>query len=656
MQELHPAAKMQADYNTISEVDEHVTYEDIANFSDIYHSNEEYFRKLEKLKAAHVETMAKLEKMYQDKLNLREVQPMIIREDSLSSSSVSEKNSCHPMLLVKSPSESELGRSSSLYTSLSEEELPMLERECLRKNRMMTYAKELINNMWTNFSVKDYIQCEDDDFQALEKPKKKPKAWAPTITVPVPFQMTIREQKKREEAMKARSDSDTAQKLLREQEEDLECKKKFRANPVPACVLVPLYQDIIRQNEERRRMIKEKSKQALLAAQKPFRFIAREEQKQAVREKQLRDFVKSKKAKRFKARPLPQSIYGSPTSDRLKEEELLKKIRMQRGAQELSENSFRFPCRPACRHFRNPKPKDLEQTGKLRCKKKGWCRKPDDEESPEIYKRHFSELNCPTRSTICKQFGLHETSSESGKRQKILADIRADEENLRETRWPFLSPRRKLAVRSASCKPRPCRGTPPRPTVSSRGREQAVRRSLEEKKMLEEERNRILTKQKQRMNELQKLLTTRVKAYDSHQSLAQVSKARVKYLRKNEKAWMKEYQQQLEEKEEKLKKRPFLFERVAQKNARMSAEKHYSNTLKALGISDEFVSKKGQSGKIFEYFIKQEMNSFTANKESFNEEEKTEERECEEENYIIDYSSQDSFKEKDEEVEESEVC
>ena len=32
----------------------------------------------------------------------------------------------------------------------------------------------------------------------------------------------------------------------------------------------------------------------------------------------------------------------------------------------------------------------------------------------------------------------------------------------------------------------------------------------------------------------------------------------------------------------------------------MAAEKHYSNTLKALGISDEFVSKKGQSGKIFD--------------------------------------------------------
>lgn len=49
--------------------------------------------------------------------------------------------------------------------------------------------------------------------------------------------------------------------------------------------------------------------------------------------------------------------------------------------------------------------------------------------------------------------------------------------------------------------------------------------------MLEEERNRILTKQKQRMKELQKLLTIRAKAYDSHQSLAQMSKSRVKSLR-----------------------------------------------------------------------------------------------------------------------------
>ena len=57
------------------------------DFSDIYHSNEEYFRKLEELKAAHMETMAKLEKMYQNKLNLKEVQPAITMEEAASVSS-----------------------------------------------------------------------------------------------------------------------------------------------------------------------------------------------------------------------------------------------------------------------------------------------------------------------------------------------------------------------------------------------------------------------------------------------------------------------------------------------------------------------------------------------------------------------------------------
>lgn len=57
------------------------------SFPDIYHSDQEYFRKLKELKAAHAESMAKLEKMYQDKLNIREVRPVVIREESASASS-----------------------------------------------------------------------------------------------------------------------------------------------------------------------------------------------------------------------------------------------------------------------------------------------------------------------------------------------------------------------------------------------------------------------------------------------------------------------------------------------------------------------------------------------------------------------------------------
>eukprot|EP00074_Homo_sapiens_P085454 XP_016860561.1 protein FAM161A isoform X1 [Homo sapiens] len=542
--------------------------------------------------------MAKLEKMYQDKLHLKEVQPVVIREDSLSDSSrsVSEKNSYHPVSLMTSFSEPDLGQSSSLYVSSSEEELPNLEKEYPRKNRMMTYAKELINNMWTDFCVEDYIRCKDTGFHAAEKRRKKRKEWVPTITVPEPFQMMIREQKKKEESMKSKSDIEMVHKALKKQEEDPEYKKKFRANPVPASVFLPLYHDLVKQKEERRRSLKEKSKEALLASQKPFKFIAREEQKRAAREKQLRDFLKyKKKTNRFKARPIPRSTYGSTTNDKLKEEELYRNLRTQLRAQEHLQNSSPLPCRSAC-GCRNPR--CPEQAVKLKCKHKVRCPTPDFEDLPERYQKHLSEHKSPKLLTVCKPFDLHASPHASIKREKILADIEADEENLKETRWPYLSPRRKSPVRCAGVNPVPCNCNPPVPTVSSRGREQAVRKSEKER--------------------------------------------------------MREYQRELEEREEKLKKRPLLFERVAQKNARMAAEKHYSNTLKALGISDEFVSKKGQSGKVLEYFNNQETKSVTEDKESFNEEEKIEERENGEENYFIDTNSQDSYKEKDEANEESE--
>ncbi|XP_024408518.1 protein FAM161A isoform X1 [Desmodus rotundus] len=644
-------------FNTISGMNKQtfISYEDPVDFSDIYHSNEEYFRKLEELKAAHMETMAKLEKMYQNKLKLKEVQPVIIREgaSSTSSKSVSEKNSYHPISLITSLSEPDLGHASSLIVSSSEDEWPNLEKEYPEKNRMMSYAKELINNMWTNFSVKEYIQYKDDDFPAVEKTKKKPKEWVPKITVPEPFQMMIREQKKKEENLKSKSDIEMVHELLKKQEEDAECKKKFRANPVPAFVFLPLYHDIVKKNEERRRTMKEKNKEALLASQKPFKFIAREEQKQAIREKQLRDIFKSKKTNRFKARPIPQSTYGSTTNDRVKGDELYRNIKTQPRAQELLLNSSPLPCRSAHRSCAARKPKCPEQAEKLKCKYKARTQTADFGELLERNQKHLSEQKCPKLLTVCKPSDLPAASHASTKREKILADLEADDENLKETHWPYVSLRHKSPVRSPNAKPMPSNCNPPMPTVSSRGREQAIRRSLEEKKMLEEERNRILTKQKQRMKELQKLLTTRAKAYDSHQSLAQISKSRIKSFRKSEKERMREYRQELEERKEKLKNRPLLFERVAQKNARMAAEKHYSNTLKALGISDEFVSKKGQSGKIFEPFSNQEMKSFTEDKESFNEEENVEEREDGEENYFTETNSQDSCMEKDEANEES---
>ncbi|XP_027995641.2 protein FAM161A isoform X4 [Eptesicus fuscus] len=589
-------ARALTDFNIISGVNNltYMNYEAPVDFSDIYHSNEEYFRKLEELKTAHMETMAKLEKMYQNKLNLQKVQPVIIRDEasSVSSMCVSEKN-YHPISLITSRSEPDLGHSSSLIVSSSEDELPNLEKDHPEKSRVMTYAKKLINNMWTNFSVKDYIQCEDADFPAIKKTRKKSKEWVPKITVPEPFQMMIREEKKKEENMKYKSDIEMLHKLLKKQE-DSECKKKFRANPVPEFVFFPLYHDTVKQNEERRRTMKEKNKEALLASLKPFKFIAREEQKRAIREKQLRDFIKSKKkTNRFKARPIPRSTYGSTTNNRLKEEELFRNIKTQLRAQELLPNSSPPPYSPPHRSFAARKPKNPKHAEKLKCKCKSRSQIADSGDPPERYQKHLSEQKSPKILS-----DLHVASHASTNREKNSADNKADEENLKETHWAYQSRRHKSPVRSPNAKRVPYNCNPPMPTVSSRGREQATRKSEKER--------------------------------------------------------MREYRRELEEREEKLKHRPLLFQRVAQKNARMAAEKHYSNTLKALGISDEFVSKKGQSGKIFESFSNQGMKSFTEDKESSNEEENIEERENGEENYFTETNSQDSCKENEAEEESGE--
>lgn len=49
---------------------------DRLDLSEIFFSNEEYYSKLEELKKAHLRTMAELESMYQQKLQLKSMEPL----------------------------------------------------------------------------------------------------------------------------------------------------------------------------------------------------------------------------------------------------------------------------------------------------------------------------------------------------------------------------------------------------------------------------------------------------------------------------------------------------------------------------------------------------------------------------------------------------
>ncbi|KAM6406108.1 protein FAM161A isoform 4-T5 [Pluvialis apricaria] len=564
-----PAAAAQDGFDLASNTDREQTLslsgdsDEWIDFSKMCNSNQEYYLKLEELKNAHLETMAKLESMYRNKLYLKGVQP----SDKKNAASTTcyrptwEKSSYQPLNLHKSFSDSDL--SDPLGSSISDgsdRELAFEEKGS--ETGSSAFAKERIEKMWDGFCVEDYISRTKHSLPrspAFRMIRKKQKAWSPKVTVPKPFQMTIREARKKEQNLKSKSQIELENNLLKKQlEEEAECQKKFRANPVPAAVFLPLYHEIVQQNEERRRSVKERSKLKLLASQKPFKFIEREKQRNEIRKMQLRDLsAPEKKTKLFKAKPVPKCVYSPAVNDKLKEEELYREIRIRMRAEELLRNSSVPNSRLALSDANEKKkhkyiePKQTEHKPKIK------SNVPDFERLHQKFQKQLLQQKQVKHLTVCEPFDLRTPFIPSNK-GKILKDIQEDEEKLKETRWPYASPRRKPQMRHSSA-------------------------------------------------------NSRLLGYGESKSpkITESTRRRLQAIRNYEKQRMQEYLQELQEMEERVNQRPLLFERVSQKNARMAAEKHYSNRLRALGICPEFVSKKGQTTELLQYSSPEDFNNTT---------------------------------------------
>ncbi|NXB50667.1 F161A protein, partial [Leucopsar rothschildi] len=492
--------------------------------------------------------MAKLESMYRNKPYLKGVQALDKRNDTSPKCCrpTWDKSSYQPLNLHKSFSDSDL--SDPLDSSVSDvSEVELVFEENSSETESSSFARQQIEKMWDGFSLAEYISRAKHSLPSSPPCRKVPtkqKAWSPRITVPKPFQMTIREAQKKEQNIKSKSQIELENHLLKKQlEEEAECQKKFRANPVPAAVLLPLYHDIVQRNEERRRSVRERSKLKLLASQKPFKFIERERQRREARKMQLKDVLPPEnKTKAFRARPVPKCVYSPDFSDKLKEKELYREIRIRMRAEELLRNSSVPNSRLALKETnKKKKHKSTEHKPKIKPSI------PDFELLHEKFQKHLLQQKKVKPLTVCEPFHLF-TSYIPSNKDKILKDIQEDEETLKETRWPFASLRRKPQMGQSG----------ENPHVSKRGKPKPPKNT-------------------------------------------EATRRRLQALRNNERQRRQEYLQELQEMEKRVKQMPLLFERVAQKNARIAAEKYYSNRLRALGICPEFVSKKGGAAKSLQF-------------------------------------------------------
>ncbi|XP_023392782.1 protein FAM161B isoform X3 [Pteropus vampyrus] len=367
-------------------------------------------------------------------------------------------------------------------------------------------------------------------------------SWASSITVPRPFRMTLREAQKKVQWLASPASFERERQQAQKQgQEEAECHRQFRAQPVPAHVYLPLYQEIMERNEARRQTGIQKRKELLLSSLKPFSFLEKEEQqKEAAQQRELAATAKAKVSKQKATRRIPKSILEPALGDKLQEAELFRKIRIQMRALDM----LQMASSPITSSSRRADPQ-LRTAARTSEEKLGFLQTnfgfqprvnpavPDYEALYKAFQRRAAKRRNTREVTRNKPFLLRTASLRSTQRpcEAATAGERRDSPQSPATPRPRSHSLSGLASLSANT-------LPVHITDATRKRESAVRN--------------------------------------------------------NDRKRAKEYKKELEEMKKRLQTRPYLFEQVTKDLARKGAEQRYHDTLKQAGLDEDFVRNKGQ--------------------------------------------------------------
>ncbi|KAL0602044.1 Protein FAM161B [Plecturocebus cupreus] len=422
-------------------------------------------------------------------------------------------------------------------------------------------------------------------------------SWASSITVPRPFHMMLREARKKAEWLASpASFEQERQQAQRQGEEEAECHRQFRAQPVPAHVYLPLYQEIMERSEARRQAGIQKRKELLLSSLKPFSFLEKEEQlKEAARQRDLTATAEAKISKQKPTRRIPKSILEPALGDKLQEAELFRKIRIQMRALDMLQMAS-SPIASSS-NGANPQPRTATRTQQ---EKLGFLHTnfgfqprvnpvvPDYDALYKAFQRRAAKRRETQEATHSKPFLLRTANLRHPRRpcDATTSRGRMDFPMPPATSLPRSRSLSGLASLSANT-------LPVHITDATRKRESAVRSALEKKNKADES-IWWLEIHKKKSQAMSKSVTLRAKAMDPHKSLEEVFKAKLKENRNNDRKRVKEYKKELEEMKKRIQTRPYLFEQVAKDLAKKEAEQWYLDALKQARLEEDFVRSKGQ--------------------------------------------------------------
>uniref|UniRef100_A0A8B9I538 FAM161 centrosomal protein B n=1 Tax=Anser brachyrhynchus TaxID=132585 RepID=A0A8B9I538_9AVES len=365
------------------------------------------------------------------------------------------------------------------------------------------------------------------------RPKSASSPWIPSITIPQPFKMTLREARKKSQLMKSYLFLELDKpRDKRQSQDEAECQKQFRAQPVPAHVFLPLYHEIMEQNEIRRQIATQKRKELLLSSQRPFSFLEKEEKKkEAIRQKFLATATPSESSKLKQAsRKVPKSTYDPLLGDKLKEAELYREIRIQMRAKDLLESSVAPIDTSNCR--RKPQSRTATKTkqeklGFLQDKSFSFTPRinptiPDFEELYWAFQREAVRRQEVKEATRNKPFKLRTSNLRSRQSLSPCKSLLVEERKM-SALPTYLQLHSLTALSSLSSNTLPVHITD-----ATRKRESAIRCSQESKKEGDKEGIYWLEEQKKKCQAIRKSVNSRAKALDPHKSLDETLKEKLK--------------------------------------------------------------------------------------------------------------------------------
>ncbi|KAL4511608.1 hypothetical protein ABPG72_012453 [Tetrahymena utriculariae] len=155
------------------------------------------------------------------------------------------------------------------------------------------------------------------------------------ITVPKPFSFEKRETSKQKSIYQQKKEQYLNEVLNRDEEE---MKKRFKANPLPTTTKVPMFNNIIEKNKEKREKVRQESIKMTLETQNPFSFYQKDIQKREEKKQKIIETANTEiagiKQKAFKAKEVPASSKVDMLKQMDQEREENRKKRVEERKQE----------------------------------------------------------------------------------------------------------------------------------------------------------------------------------------------------------------------------------------------------------------------------------------------------------------------------------